>query len=445
VSEATARLAPAELRAAPGWWRAVPRADARAAGERDPLAFRALLAFLFVLLIAPQNLVPGLASLRPALIAAVLAVAACLAGRFLRREPLDVGAPGARLAAALGAWAILTLPLSYWPGGSVNLLLDLYLKSLALFWLLANLVSTPRRLRRVAAGLTLMGVPLAFTGLRNYATGAFLADTPAGVRRIEGYSSGLAGNPNDLALVLNLLLPLAVGLALGEAGGARRVLALAAAGVLAMGVVVTFSRAGFVTLLAIALVYLFRVVRRGRPAPALAIALVLLVALPLLPAGYVSRVASITDVDSDPTGSAQKRWADSRAALRILAERPLLGAGLGMNVLALNDERGSSWTAVHNVYLQLGVELGLPGLALFVALLAASIRTARRAQREARRAGRSDLFHLAEGIEVALWGFALSGLFYPVAYHFYFYLVAGLAAAAGTLRPPAPAAAEAGA
>jgi O-antigen ligase len=164
-----------------------------------------------------------------------------------------------------------------------------------------------------------------------------------------------------------------------------------------------------------------------------------------LPAGYVSRVASITDVDSDPTGSAQKRWADSRAALRILAERPLLGAGLGMNVLALNDERGSSWTAVHNVYLQLGVELGLPGLALFVALLAASIRTARRAQREARRAGRSDLFHLSEGIEVALWGFALSGLFYPVAYHFYFYLVAGLAAAAGTLRPPAPAAAEAGA
>jgi O-antigen ligase len=408
------------------------------------------MAFLFVLLVAPQYLVPGLASLRPALLAAALAVSACLAGRLLRREPLSITAPGVGLAVALGAWAILTVPLSYWPGGSVNVLLDLYLKSLALFWLLANLVTTPERLRRVAALLAFLSVPLALTGMRNYATGAFLAATPASVKRIEGYSSGLAGNPNDLALVLNLVLPLAVGLALGAAASAWRRLAFVAAGVLAMGVVVTFSRAGFVALAAMALLFLYRTFRRGRTAPALAAAVLGLVALPLLPSGYLTRVASITDVDSDPTGSAQKRWRDSRAALRIVAERPLLGAGLGMNILALNDERGSTWTAVHNVYLQLGVELGLPGLALFLALLGASIRAARRAPRAARPAQgavpdpeRAELFHLAEGIEIALWGFVLSAFFYPVAYHFYFYLLAGLAAAAGALRQASPMPAEA--
>ena len=63
----------------------------------------------------------------------------------------------------------------------------------------------------------------------------------------------------------------------------------------------------------------------------------------------------------------------------------------------------------------------------------ASVRAARRAQRGPSTAGDSELAHLAEGIEVALLAFAVSALFYPVAYHFYFYLIAGLAAAAGPI------------
>lgn len=422
------------------WWRPESEAALPPPGG-EAFAFGALLAFLFVLLIAPQNQIPALASLRPALIAAGLAVSTCLGGRFLGRERLSVATSGLGLAAALGGWAILTIPLSFWPGGSVNLFLDLYLKALALFWLLANLVDTPERLRRVAVALAAMGVPLAVTGVRNYASGAFLDDS--GVKRIEGYSSGLAGNPNDLALVLNLVLPVALGLALGHRRPEGRVLAYLAATVLATGVVITFSRAGFITLMTTVLVYLLKLFGRGRVAPAAAVALLGFLALPLLPDGYVSRVASITSVESDPTGSAQKRWADTQAALRILPERPLLGAGLGMNVLALNDERGTTWTAVHNVYLQLGVELGLPGVALFVALQGASFRSARRAQQAARRSADPELYHLAEGIEVALLAFAVSGFFYPVAYHFYFYLIAGLAAAAGAMRPAALPPAEA--
>jgi O-antigen ligase len=424
------------------WWRPERELEpALAAPRREAVAFGALLAFLFVLLIAPQNQIPALGSLRPALLAAAVAVSTCLGGRFLRREPLSIAAPGLGLAAALGGWAILTIPLSFWPGGSVTVLTDLYLKALALFWLLANLVDTPERLRRVAVALAAMGVPLAVTGVRNYASGAFVDDS--GIKRIEGYSSGLAGNPNDLALVLNLLLPIALGLALGRRRPQGRLLTLLAAGVLAMGVVVTFSRAGFLTLAITVLVYVLKLLGRGRAAPAAAVALLAFLALPLLPDGYVSRVASIASVESDPTHSAQNRWADTRAAVRILAERPLLGAGLGMNILALNDERGSTWTAVHNVYLQLGVELGLPGVALFVALVVTSLRTARRVQRAAKRSEDSDLFHLAEGIEVALLAFAMSGLFYPVAYHFYFYLIAGLAAAAGAMPIAAPVATEA--
>jgi putative inorganic carbon (hco3(-)) transporter len=414
-----------------GWWRAAAVPSTNTSGT--PLAFRALLVFLFLLLLSPQNLVPALASLRPALIAGGLAVGACLVGRFVDRGAIRRTAPELRVAAALGAWAILTIPLSYWPGGSVKVLLDLYLKALALFWLLASLVDTRERLRQVVAALTLMGLPLAVTGMWNYASGTFLDAAAAHVPRIAGYHSGLAGNPNDLALVLNLLVPLALGLALSRSSRRGRAAGFMAALVLAAGVVVTFSRAGFVALVSTVLLHAVKSVRRGRVAPVGGLVLFCLLALPLLPTGYVSRVASIADVDSDPTGSAQTRWADTLAALRVMAARPVVGTGLGTNILALNEERGASWTAVHNVYLEHGVELGLPGLTLFVGLLVSSLRSARRARQDAGRAGHLEVESLSEGVEVALVAFAVSGFFYPVAYHFYFYLVAGLAAAVGAL------------
>ena len=41
-----------------------------------------------------------------------------------------------------------------------------------------------------------------------------------------------------------------------------------------------------------------------------------------------------------------------------------------------------------------------------------------------------DLFLLSEAVQVSLIAFAVSGFFYPVAYHFYFYYMGGLALAA---------------
>jgi hypothetical protein len=69
-------------------------------------------------------------------------------------------------------------------------------------------------------------------------------------------------------------------------------------------------------------------------------------------------------------------------------------------------------------------------VALFLAWLVTAWRSARRAQRIAKHSASPDLCHLGEGIEIALLAFAMSAFFYPVAYHFYFYLVGGLAALA---------------
>ena len=131
---------------------------------------------------------------------------------------------------------------------------------------------------------------------------------------------------------------------------------------------------------------------------------------------------------SDPTGSAQERWNDLVAAGRLVLSNPLAGAGIGMNALAMNTERGATWRMVHNVYLQYGVELGLPGLILFLILLARCIRGAGATRLAAARTESGGLlFRLAEAVQIGLIAFAVAALFHPVAYHFYFYYLAGLA------------------
>jgi O-antigen ligase len=102
---------------------------------------------------------------------------------------------------------------------------------------------------------------------------------------------------------------------------------------------------------------------------------------------------------------------------------------------------------VHNAYLEYGVELGIPGMGLFLLLMWSCLRRTREARELARRTpGAERLFLLAEGVQVSLISYAVSALFHPLAYHFHFYYFAGLAvglgAAAAALRPASPSAAE---
>jgi O-antigen ligase len=109
----------------------------------------------------------------------------------------------------------------------------------------------------------------------------------------------------------------------------------------------------------------------------------------------------------------------------------VVGVGIGQDILAMNDERGiSTWRRVHNAYLQYGVDLGLPGLLLFVWLHVRCFRAARAVEaRSARNPELIHLAHLAAAVQAALVAFGVAALFHPIAYQFYFFSVGGLAVA----------------
>jgi putative inorganic carbon (HCO3(-)) transporter len=417
----------------PDWWR--PSAAAAPVSEGVPdtdVAFKSLVAFTVILLLAPQEWFPVLKSLRIAFVAAILAFVAHMFDDTVKQRPVATFVPEMGIALALVAWSILTIPLSYWPGGSVAELTDHFLKAIAFFWLIGTLVITRNRLKTFSWALSLCSIPIATTGLMHYQSGAFVTSHRAAVQRIAGYmgGSGLAGNPNDLALILNLLIPVTGALMLTT----RNVFAKAVAAVtilLSMAtVVITFSRAGFIALATIVLLSFIALIRRGSMGAAIVIFVTAVMVPPMLPAGYLQRLSTITDVEADPTGSAQGRLTDFSVAMDVVARNPITGVGLGQDILALNEERGPTWRSVHNVYLEYAVDLGLPGLVLFVALLVASYKSAAKVRRRvATEPAFSDLAVLAGGVQISLIAFAAEAFFHPIAYQFYFFCIGGLAIA----------------
>jgi putative inorganic carbon (HCO3(-)) transporter len=423
------------------WWRpAAPaatavRADARPAGspaDREQVAFGALMAFTIILLVSPQAWFPAIKSLRIALLAAGLAITAHLASRAFNRTAALPFRREMALALGLIGWAALTIPLSIWPGGSLDQLTDHLLKAIIFFWLISTLVTSQARLTRYAWTLSLCAIPLALTTINNYRAGVYVTAEHNVVQRIAGYlgGSGLAGNPNDMALMLNLLMPITGALLVTSRSTLARIVTAMTLVLSAGAVVLTFSRAGFITLALIAVLTLIAMLRRGAIITAMGLVFATVVALAVMPQQYYERLSTITNIEADVTGSAQGRWDDWKLSVDYISQHPVTGAGLGQDLLALNSMRGhETWRSVHNAYLQAAVDLGIPGVSILLALLAASFQNARRVRRTAERNGLSDLASLAQGVSISLAAFAVAAFFHPIAYQFYFFCLAGLAVA----------------
>jgi O-antigen ligase len=412
------------------WWRPAPAAlenDRAQYGSR--VAFGCLVAFSVILLLAPQSLLPALKVIRIALLTAGFGIVVHVCDATVHRRPLVAATPELVLALGLLAWSIFTIPFSMWPGGSIAVVSDQYVKAVVFFWMIGAMVTTRDRLRRLSWALALCAIPLALMAVQHYLAGDFLRTGVANLKRIEGYT-GLSGNPNDLALTLNLLIPIGGALFLTSKGVAR----FGAAMVLLAGipaVILTFSRAGFITLGAVLFLALVFLARRRAPVTAGVIVIVAVAAVPFLPDGYMDRIRTITNIEADPTGSAQGRWADFQNAATIVVENPVLGVGVGQDILALNEVRGKlTWRSVHNAYLEYAVDLGIPGITMFLLLLGSTFVTIHKVKKGAGRdPALRDVTIFASGVEIALFAFAIAAMFHPIAYQFYFFCVGGLAMA----------------
>ena len=135
-----------------------------------------------------------------------------------------------------------TMPFSFWPGGSLAVFSDVYVKIILIFTLMMSTISTPRRLSQMTWLILLICGYLSMRGIYDYARGVNLMEGD----RLRGAVGGFMANPNDLAMNLIVFMAPALIIVFQDHRLFRRVVAAGIVLVMAVAIVLTKSRAGFI-------------------------------------------------------------------------------------------------------------------------------------------------------------------------------------------------------
>lgn len=221
----------------------------------------------------------------------------------------------------------------------------------------------------------------------------------------------VVGDPNYFTVSSLVALPMALYLILVRRPLWERFFCLVCLVVTFLAVMVAASRGGFLGLMAAFAVVLWHSKQRVRN---LVMASVLLIPISLLaPSSPVRRF--LHPVRGDMEGE-QKRLVVWKAGLRMIADAPLLGIGLGNFKPVVPEYEDPSAdmeveTVAHNAYVEVAAELGLPALFLFVGILYFSYRSLGRTRRLAAEHGPPLLQQVALGLQAGVAGCAVAIFF----------------------------------
>src|SRR4051794_14571556 len=249
--------------------------------------------------------------------------------------------------------------------------------------------------------------------------------------------SGPIGEANDFAYVLASVLPFTVFLAGRERR--LRLLWVLCAAVLVLALFGTLSRGALVGIVAVVLWAV--ATRRTRVTGVLAggfvVGGVLLLALTLWQPLIHERLAAKSKVAQANVESRQAYW---KAAASMAADHPVLGVGPGRfgvesRNYVLNDPIGIVDPVVHNSYLEVLAEGGVPTLAAFLAFIAGSWRLVARARRRFLAAEDADGLRLAASVQASLVVAIVSANFLSVQITVPLWLLGAIAAVLALERP----------
>jgi len=326
-------------------------------------------------------------------------------------------------------WMVLSAPLSFWPGGSVSLIISFVRGQLPMLLIIGGLVLTWKECR-----LVLLSIALAC--LVNVLSGKLFVLNPDSDTRLS-LELGTIGNANDFTAHLFFALPFVIFvLMISERGWIRRILCL---GVLGYGVyycAATGSRGGLVAFAAVCMFILIRAPGRLRiGALAAAVAMFVLI-LAVLPQSLLHRYATLFTNDSDDVEAVESTAARThllRSSIQFTLQHPLLGVGPGEfsdyeASVAKSEGRKGAWQVTHNAYTQVSSEAGIPALLFYLAAIVMSFRTFGKVYRAARY--HPQLRSMAMACfccQLSMVGFCTATIFLSLAYTMYLPTMSGLA------------------
>jgi O-antigen ligase len=267
----------------------------------------------------------------------------------------------------LVVWMVVSVPFSVYPGHSFMFLTDHLWKMLVSLCILIAYGDTKESLNKMIWAF--------FLAVGVFGVIAFISSHTGRFSVVSAY------DPNENALLFVMAIPF-VFWQMMSLRGLKKIALGCLLGLLVLGIVETQSRGGFLGLVAVTLVSVYQY-KRATKAAVINIKIVASIALilgVLYFAGgqqYSNRISSIFNTENNYNYTATSgRLTIWRQGFQLMLDNPFLGVGIDSFESALGRtfrmDQGQ-WQSAHNSFLQVGTELGFPGLIAFCFIIISSI------------------------------------------------------------------------
>lgn len=304
-----------------------------------------------------------------------LVTAGALIGIFFESNTLDsikksLSSRMGKVIIFLFFWMIISVPLSIFPGHSFEFLTEVLWKVIAIFLMILAYGSSKERFDKIIWTYIM-------------ALGFLSTLTLVDAGGISRFSVGGGYDPNDTALQFLMAFPFFVW-KFRSSTGIMKIVTGAGSIILLIGIVATKSRGGFVGLMAVTAIMIFQMNRTENLGIVKIFLLITVMASIMNYFGgseYQESISTIFNPSADYNITSDTgRLAIWERGIDILLKNPLQGVGVDNYITAdgrLYADVGSRWNTAHNSFIQIGAELGFPGLFAFCFLIWGSIKRTR--------------------------------------------------------------------
>jgi probable O-glycosylation ligase (exosortase A-associated) len=398
------------------------------AGQWQPrqghsLTFAFLFLFSVILYFRPYEMIPALSSFKTmAFYTGIVTLAVYFVSQVVLEGNLTACPREVNMVLLMGLAALLSIPFAIDPSEAWGEFVDLAIKTILIFLVLVNVLRTELRVKMLFWLVLVVSIYLSVNVIKDYQAGIFtIGLAEQNTQRVGGAIKNLFDNSNDLALHLVSMIPISIALALEKKNPIRKIVFFGIALLMVSAVIITFSRGGFIGLIAVTLVMVRKLGRRNKTTALGALVLGIIFFIIVAPGSYSGRLATIFDSASDITGSSSQRTQVLKRSILVAIRYPIFGVGLGNFHHKSFQELGT-----HNAYTQVAAETGIAAMVCYIIFLVHPLRKLRMIERELfERNETSRFYYLSIGLQASLVGFMVSSFFAAVAYHWYvYYLVA---------------------
>jgi O-antigen ligase len=381
------------------------------------LSFAFLFLFTIVLYARPSEFYPSVVTNSIALVIGIITLAFFIPTQLLLEGNLTAPMREVNLVLLFCLTALLSIPLAINPYTAWQEFSGTFIRCIVIFIVMINVTRSETRLKALLLVALAAGIWLSLGAINDFRLGLMTVEG----YRARGRGAGIFGNPNDMALYLVSMVPIALALAFNARTVFRKLIFAGCALSLVIAIGLSYSRGGFLGLIVALGFFALRIAPRRKLEVLVGGGVLLVILLAAFPS-YALRLASIVAPSLDPVGSSELRQGELLRSLYVAVRHPILGIGMDN----YRTEMSYNGAPTHNSYTQVASEMGMAALVLYTMFIVTPLKQLGQIARETfKSTTTSRFYYLAIGLQAALLGYMVSSFFANDAYQWYvYYLVA---------------------